>query len=501
MLTKYPVFCFESLQRSKSALSALSRIFAAAMVGLLGSACVSTGESGPVPAAEGSAGGRPNIIFILADDMGYGDLSALGQENFQTPNLDRMMDEGLFLSNHYSGSTVCAPSRAALVTGNHTGRLWQRGNFIVGPPRREIEFRADPLDITIATRLREAGYHTALIGKSPVSCNGTDPDLPNKKGFDHFFGFISHRAAHRHYPQTLIRNGELVTIPGNEGYTGAVYSGDLFLDESLRYLEGRKNETEPFFLHIALSQPHADLAVPPEFEAPYLGRFDEVQIESGGYVDAPHPKATYAGMVNFVDHTVRRVLQKLRELGIEENTLVIFSTDNGSYEEGGYHFTMLDSNAPFRGGKRDLYEGAIRVPTIAWWPGTIEPGTRSEHVSAFWDFAPTALELAGVERPGTMDGISYLPTLLGQPALQGSHEFLYWEFHGRGGRQAVRFGDWKGVRLGFFDDPDSPIELYDLSVDPAEARDVAAEQPEIVEKIDAFMRAAHQPNPNFPIYQ
>lgn len=478
----------------------LCRLLPVCGLGLLFSACASLGE----PAGDSSEliaeGSRPNIIFILADDMGYGDISALGQTHFETPNLDRMMREGLFLSNHYSGSTVCAPSRAALMTGNHAGHLWQRGNFIIGPPRREIEFREDPFDITIASRLRDAGYHTALVGKSPLSCNGVDPDLPNKKGFNHFFGFISHRAAHRHYPVALIRNGEPVTIPGNEGYTGAVYGGDLFLDESLRYLEARQDEEEPFFLHLAISQPHADLSVPGEFEAPFVGRFDEDPIDSGGYVDAPHPKATYAGMITYVDHTVRRVLQKLRELGIEENTLVIFSSDNGSYEEGGYHYSMLDSNAPFRGGKRDLYEGGIRVPTIAWWPGTIEPGSSSDHVSAFWDFAPTALELAGLEQPSSMDGISYLPALLGQDFLQESHEYLYWEFHARGGRQAVRYGDWKGVRLGFFDDPNSPLELYDLSVDPAEANNLAAERSDIVERINALMRAAHEPNENFPIY-
>jgi arylsulfatase A-like enzyme len=487
-------------------LLSVGRLILMAACSWLLAACASAGsqplESTGEPGAERTvAGSRPNIIFILADDMGYGDLSALGQENFQTPNLDRMMDEGLFLSNHYSGSTVCAPSRAALMTGNHTGRLWQRGNFIIGPPRREIEFREDPLDLTIATRLQAAGYHTALVGKSPVACNGVDPYLPNKKGFEHFFGFIAHRAAHRHYPEVLYRNGEPVTLPGNEGYTGPIYAGDLFLDESLRYLEDRQDEAAPFFLHLAISQPHADLSVPAEFEAPFIGQFDENPIDSGGYVDAPNPKATYAGMITYVDHTVRRVLQKLRELGIEENTLVIFSSDNGSYEEGGYHYSMLDSNAPFRGGKRDLYEGGIRVPTIAWWPGTIEPGSRSDHVSAFWDFPPTALQLAGLERPDSMDGVSYLPALLGQSAAQEAHDYLYWEFHGRGGRQAVRYGDWKGVRYGFFEDPNSLIELYDLSQDPGETQDLAAKHPELVEKIDGLMRAAHEPNENFPIYE
>ncbi len=446
-------------------------------------------------------GSQPNIIFIMADDLGYGDLSALGQTNFQTPNLDKMMEEGLFLSDHYAGSTVCAPSRAALLTGNHTGGVWQRANFIPGPPREQIEFRRDPHDITIATRLQEAGYHTAMIGKSGVACNSEDPDLPNDKGFDHFFGFLAHRAAHRFYPEELTRNGETVVFPHNEGREGEVYSGDLFLDETLWYLTEYAEEDRPFFLHLALQQPHADLSVPAEFEVPFLGRFEEESWGTGGYREAPHPAATYAGMVLSVDHTVRRVLQKLRELGIEEETLVIFSSDNGSYSEGGYHYSMHDSNAPFRGGKRDLYEGGIRVPTIAWWPGTIEPGSRTDHVSAFWDFPPTALELAGLEVPEKMDGLSYLPVLLGREDWQERHEYLYWEFHERGGRQAVRYGDWKGVRLNVNQDPDAPVELYNLAEDIAERNNLTSEHPDLVEKLRGFMRESHQDNEHFSIYK
>ena len=453
------------------------------------------------PPLEEVRGSRPNIIFIMADDMGYGDLSAQGQENFETPNLDRMMAEGIFLSDHYAGSTVCAPSRAAFLTGNHTGRVWQRGNTIPGPPRQEMEFRRDPHDITIATRLKEAGYHTAMIGKSGVACNSDDPTLPNDKGFDHFFGFLAHRAAHRFYPRELTRNGETVSIPRNAGHEGKVYSGDLFLDESLRYLEGRAGREQPFFLHLALQQPHADLSAPVEFEAPFVGRFDENPHPTGGYRDAPHPAATYAGMILSVDHSVRRILQKLRELGLDEDTLVIFTSDNGSYSEGGYHYSMHDSNAPLRGGKRDLYEGGIRVPTIAWWPGTIEPGSRSDHPSAFWDFPPTALELAGLEAPGEMDGISYLPVLLGREDQQERHEYLYWEFHERGGRQAVRYGDWKGVRLNVHNDPDAPLELYNLAGDIAEKNNLASGHPDLVEELKGFMRAAHEPNEHFSIYE
>lgn len=442
---------------------------------------------GQSPSLDKVKGSRPNIIFILADDMGYGDLSILGQQNFQTPNLDNMAREGMILTDHYAGSTVCAPSRAALLTGNHTGRLWQRGN---GP----IEFRPDPKDITIATRLKSAGYHTAMIGKSGLACNSDNALLPNKKGFDHFFGFLAHAAAHRFYPPVLYRNGQKVVYEGNHGKTGDVYSGDLFLDDTLSYLNEQGRSGRPFFLHLALQQPHADLSSPEEFRHPFLGRYDETPHPDGRHYRAQsHPAATYAAMVTYVDHTVRRVLQKLRELKIQENTLVLFSSDNGSYSEGGYHYRMHNSNAPFRGGKRDLYDGGIRVPTIAWWPGTIKGGVRSDHISAFWDFPPTALELAGLPIPDEMDGISYLPTLIGKLDQQKQHNYLYWEFYEQNGKQAIRYGKWKGVRLNVRNDRNGPIELYDIVNDPGETTNLAERYPEIVERIAAFMDEAHEP--------
>ena len=377
----------------------------------------STGAESATSDIDDIRGSKPNIIFILADDMGYNDLSINGQTNFKTPALDKMVSEGIFLADHYSGNTVCAPSRAALLTGQHTGHVYQRGNGM-------IEFRLDPLDITIATRLQDVGYHTALIGKSGVGCNSDNATLPNDKGFDHFFGFLAHAAAHRFYPKQLTRNGKTISYPVNDGHTGELYSGDLFLDDALNYLDHQGTSDQPFFLHLAIQQPHADLSAPEEFRQPFIGQFEENPRPTGGYRPQDQPSATYAAMITYVDHTVRRVLQKLRELGIEENTLVIFSSDNGSYSEGGYHYSMHNSNAPFRGGKRDLYDGGIRVPTIAWWPGTIPPGLRSNHVSAFWDFAPTALELAGLPVPEEMDGISYLPTLLNLPDQQPQHQYL-----------------------------------------------------------------------------
>ena len=438
-------------------------------------------EASPLEKAKTS---RPNIIFILADDMGWGDLSILGQQHFRTPNLDNMAAEGMILTDHYAGSTVCAPSRATLLTGQHTGHVYQRGNG-------NISFRPDPDDITLARRLKTAGYHTAMIGKSGLACRTTNPRLPNEKGFDHFFGFLSHDAAHRYYPKEVFRNGQSVSYPHNDGYTGRVYSGDLFLDETLTYLEQQSRTKQPFFLHLAIQQPHADMSAPQEFRQPYLGRFEEQPRPVGGYRPQSHPAATYAAMITYVDHTVRRVLQKLHELRIAEHTLVLFSSDNGSYSEGGYHYSMHRSNGPFRGGKRDLYEGGIRVPMLAWWPGTIPPGSRSDHISSFWDFAPTALELAGLEIPPQMDGISYLPTLLGMPDRQKQHTYLYWEFYEQGGKQAVRCGPWKGIRLHVQRDRHGPIALYHLEQDPGETTDLAEQHPQIVAQIKAFMEDAH----------
>lgn len=439
----------------------------------------------------------PNIVFILLDDVGYNDVSFNGQDRFQTPNIDRLAAEGIIFTDHYAGSTVCAPARATLLTGNHTGRVWQRGNHTGPPHHDEIQFRRDPHDITIATRLKEAGYHTAMIGKSGVACNSDDATLPNDKGFDHFFGFLAHRAAHRYYPRELTRNGETVIYPNNHEKEGDTYSGELFLEDALKYLDEQAETEAPFFLHLALQQAHADLAVPEEYRQRFVGKFEEEPFAGGHYRAESHPAATHAAMITYADDTVGAVLEKLKELEIAENTLVIFTTDNGSFSEGGYQYRMHNSNAPFRGGKRDLYEGGIRAPTALWWPGTIDAGARTGHISAFWDFAPTALELAGLPVPEEMDGLSFLPTLLGRDEEQEQHTYLYWEFHEQGGKQAVRYGDWKGVRLNIYRQSDPPIELYNLADDPGESRNLADAHPEIVEQLAQYMDEAHEPNEHF----
>lgn len=448
-----------------------------------------------LPAAESV---RPNFIFILSDDVGYGDLSCFGQKNFETPRLDQMAAEGMRFTQHYAGSTVCAPSRACLLTGQHTGHVFQRAN---GP----YTFREDPLDRTIASKLQAAGYHTAMIGKSGLSCNSDDGALPNRKGFDHFFGFTSHAEAHRYYPEFLWRNGDRVDYPGNHGKSGVTYTGDEFLADTLRYLDERAAAGKPFFLHLSLQQSHADLNVPDSWREKFIGKYDEPPYKptNSHYRDEPHPKATYAAMMTYLDDTVGQVLDKLREHNLAENTLVIFASDNGAMGEGHWNRNYFNSSGPLRGGKRDLYEGGIRSPTIAWQPGTVAAGTTTEHVSAFWDFAPTACELAGCSPMEETDGISFAATLRSQPDQQAKHEYLYWEFYEQGGKQAVRMvGDpngpqWKGVRLKVGKNPNGPIELYDLSSDLAEQNNVAKEHPEVVAKIAAAMAEAHAESPIF----
>jgi arylsulfatase A len=453
------------------------------MIGLclIGSFIIQTevmAQPAPAPA-------KPNIIFIMADDLGWGDVGFNGQKEVKTPRLDQLAKQGMVFNQFYSGCTVCAPSRATFLTGMHTGHVWQRFNG-------QVQFREDPLDRTVASMLKQAGYQTAMIGKSGLACNSDDLSLPNRKGFDHFFGFLSHGAAHRHYPQTLIRNGIEVSYPNNHGKQGDQNSGELFIDDTLKWLNASA-PIGPFFLHLSLQQPHADLAAPDEFVKPYLGKFKETPFADGQHYRAnENPVATFAGMVTQLDHGVGRVIDKLQELGVAENTLVIFTSDNGPHQEGGKNPRTLNSSGPFRGNKRDLYEGGIRVPTVAWWPGTIHAGVRTDHVAAFWDFPATAVELASLPAMAKTDGISFASTLLGRPG-QVVHEFLYWEFHEQGGKQAVLMEDWKGVRLNLQNPDQTRFELYNLKKDPAESQEISTSHPDVVKTIIAIMDREHEP--------
>ncbi|MEM9064062.1 MAG: arylsulfatase [Planctomycetota bacterium] len=433
---------------------------------------------------------RPNIIMILADDLGWGDLSCYGQRNWTTPQLDRMAAEGMRFTDAYAGSTVCAPSRATLLTGLHTGHVYMRGNG-------DVQFPEDPDELTIASMLSDAGYATAMIGKSGLACNSTDAMLPNRKGFDHFYGLLAHKAAHRHYPKVLFRNGELVELAGNSGYLGEQYASELFVAEALEWIEA--HHEDPFFLHLALTPPHADLTVPDRFAAPFRGRFEENGRGYGGYYKQPEPRATYAGMVAFIDDAVGQVLQRLRDIGIDERTVVVFASDNGPAREGGAVIEFFDSNGPFRGGKRDLYEGGIRTPQLLWAPGFVRAGSETSFVTAFWDLTPTFLELAGLPTPDSLDGISIVPIMKGatHPPAAATGRHLYWEFHEHGGKQAVRFGQWKAVRLNVGAVPGGPVELFDLQADPGEQIDLSERYPEVAAKLAALMDESRTPSSRF----
>ena len=433
-----------------------------------------------------AVGGRkqPNIIFILADDLGYGDLGCFGQKEIQTPNLDQMAAEGMKLTARYAGSTVCAPSRCCLMTGYHTGHALVRGNARI--PLR-------PKDVTVAELLKKAGYSTGIIGKWGLG----EPDttgIPNRQGFDYWFGYLNQRHAHNYYPKYLWRNQEKyplenevrdVNPPGGVATKRVEYSHDLFAEEALDFVE--RHSGDPFFLYLAFTIPHANNEARGEgMEVPDYGIYADK--------DWPEPQKGHAAMITRMDGDIGTLFAKLKSLGIDDDTLVVFSSDNGPHREGGNKPDFNDSNGPLRGIKRDLYEGGIRVPTIARWPGCIQSGSSSDHISAFWDVLPTCCDLAGIKPPAEIDGISFLPTLLGNPLEQKQHEYLYWEFHEQGGKQAVRMGKWKGIRLNIKKKPEAPVELYNLETDIGEQYNVAPDHPEIVRKIERAMQRAHTPS-------
>jgi arylsulfatase A-like enzyme len=420
-------------------------------------------------AGDGPAGRKPNIIYILADDLGYGDLGCYGQQKIKTPNIDALAADGMRFTQHYAGSAVCAPSRCCLMTGLHTGHAYVRGNRGV-QPEGQLPIPADTQ--TVAELLKKAGYATACIGKWGLGGPGTEGE-PNRQGFDHWFGYLCQTQAHSYYPDHLWRNGERIALDGK------TYSHDLFTKDALEFI--RRSKDRPFFLYLPYTIPHAKLEVP----------------ELGEYAKAPWTDAQkkQAAMISRMDRDVGRIAALLKETGIDKDTLVMFSSDNGAHGDAGTleHFS---ASGPLRGRKRDLYEGGIRVPMIARWTGRIAPGTATDHVSAFWDVLPTLAEIAGVEAPGGIDGISFLPTLLRQ-GEQKKHSCLYWEFYERGGKQAVRMGDWKGVRLNVNNNAGAPIELYDLAKDLAEKKNVAAEHPQVVARIEKIMASAHRPSQLF----
>ncbi len=435
---------------------------------------------------------KPNIIYILADDLGYGDLSCYGQTKFQTPNIDQLAQEGIMFTQHYSGSTVCAPSRCSLMTGLTTGHASIRGNK-EWKPEGQYPMPAD--NYTIAEMLKEAGYTTGAFGKWGLGYPGSEGD-PNMQGFDVFYGYNCQRIGHNYYPYHMWSNQEKVMLEGNAGRKTETYGPDNIHDQAISFMEANKDK--PFFMYYPSIIPHAELFAPEKYMEKYRGKFDPEKsykgidegpnYKTGGYGSQPESHAAFAAMINCLDDQVGDIVSKLKELGIADNTVIIFTSDNGPHFEGGADPDYFDSNGPLKGYKRDLYEGGIRVPMITWWSGKVKAGTTSEHISAFWDVMPTLAEVVGAPKPENIDGKSFLPTLLGKEG-QEQHEYLYWEFHERKGRLAVRKGDWKAVRYNA-SIGDLPTELYNLAEDIGEENNLAEKYPEIVKEMEEIMRNA-----------
>ncbi|MDB4473418.1 arylsulfatase [Opitutaceae bacterium] len=440
-----------------------------------------------------AAARQPNVIYILADDLGYGDVSAYGQSKFETPNIAALAERGMLFTQHYSGSTVCAPARCSLMTGLHTGHTVVRGNAEVQPEGQA----AMPADTyTVAHHLQQAGYTTGAFGKWGLGFPGSDSD-PLKMGFDRFYGYNCQRIAHSYYPAFLWNDDEREMLWGNVGSHTKDYAPDLIHEQALTFI--RDNQADPFFLYYAAVQPHADMDAPEEYMEKFRGKFLPEEPHPEAYYKAqPEPHTAFVAMVTVLDDYVGEVVAELKKLGIAEDTLIIFTSDNGPHLEGGHNPVYFDSNGPYRGFKRDLYEGGIHVPMIASWPGTIAPGSASDHISAFYDFMPTMADLIGESLPNETDGISMLPTLTGR-GEQTDHDYLYWEFPAKRGRIALRQGDWKAVRYNVDFDPNSRLELYRLSTDPTESINLAAQYPAKVAELDALIRQARTPaaNPNF----
>ncbi|MBN2861930.1 MAG: arylsulfatase [Bacteroidales bacterium] len=444
---------------------------------------------------------KPNVILVLVDDMGYGDLSCFGQEKYCTPALDRMASEGIRFNNFYCGSTVSAPSRASLLTGMHTGHTSVRGNA----PEQVMGDN----EMTLAKVMKAAGYTTGCIGKWGIG-HPPPADDPKRKGFDHFYGYINMMHAHNLYPEFLYRNGEkvllnnkLMIIDGKNPWenspegTGVAeikneYVHDLFDQEAKSFIE--KNKDNKFFLYLAYNVPHANNEKNPDgMEVPDYYEF--------AGKDWPSQEKGFAAMMRNIDKSMEMIFSKLKELKIDNRTLVIFCSDNGPHQEGGHQAEYFNSNGKYRGIKRDLYEGGIRTPFIVRWPGVIKAGSSSEHVAAFWDVLPTFCELTDVEKPDDTDGISFLNSILGKEQTD-RHEYLYWEFYEQGGKQAILKDNWKAMRLNVRGDTDKIIfELYDLSVDPGETLNIAHKNPSIIEEFNKLFEDARKEFSVTPLYK
>jgi len=471
---------------------------------LAGLAAAAQAVAGPSPAD------RPNIIYIYADDLGFGELGCYGQTLIRTPHLDRMAREGMRFTRHYSGAPVCAPSRCMLMTGRHSGHAYIRGNYEMGGFEDEREGGQMPLHenaYTIARMLKERGYATGLVGKWGMGVTGTTGS-PLRQGFDHYYGYLDQKQAHNHYPTHLweddrrvpLRNAWVdvhakldpatATAADYARFSGTDYAPQRMGDKALAFIEAHRRH--PFFLYFAITLPHLSLQVPDSFLHPYDGVFAEQPYPGGkSYAPVRRPLSTYAAMITFLDAQVGRILDRIKALGIDRHTIVMFSSDNGNtFDIGGVQPGFFRGNGGLRGLKMDLYEGGIRVPFLARWPGRIAANSVTDHVSTQYDMMATLSDITGGTVADT-DGISLWPLLSGHPERQQRHGFLYFEYPEKGGQVAVRLGDWKGVRRNVRTDPGAPWELYDLATDTAERRDVAAANPGILARMDAIVKREH----------
>jgi arylsulfatase A len=463
-------------------------------------ACLAAFMPAPILSAAQPAK-KPNIVFILADDLGVGDLGCYGQTKIKTPSLDRLAAEGMRFTNFYSGCSVCAPSRCTLMTGKHLGHATVRDNM----QRAKGSEGQHPMQsntVTVAQLLKKAGYATAIVGKWGLGMP-EDQSSPLNFGFDHHYGYLCQGMAHTYYPPYLWRDDKQEPLPGNPPYqygqkaaiepSGKTYSQDPMTDDALNWL--REHKEEPFFLYLAFTVPHVSLQVPEDSLAEYRGKWPETPVtDSKHYSNHDTPRAAYAAMITRMDRDVGRLMALLKELNLDDDTLVVFASDNGAvFALSGTDPEFFRSNGDLRGYKQDLYEGGIRTPFLARWPGRIEPGTTSDLLGAFWDVLPTLSELAHTSAPADIDGLSIVPTLLGRPG-QKPHEYLYWEYQSGGRAQAVRFGDWKAIRNQVNRSPNSVPELYNLASDPGEKINVADEHADIAAKAAGYMKAAHAPS-------
>lgn len=434
---------------------------------------------------------NPNIIFILADDLGYADISCMGQTKFSTPNIDRLASQGMMFSQHYSGSSVSAPSRSCLITGQHTGHTMIRGNKEL-PVEGQHPMSSDIY--TIFKMLKDNGYKTSVFGKWGLGAPGTEGS-PENQNVDEFFGYNCQRLAHNYYPYHLWHNDRKILLEGNKEKNENDYAPYLIHDNAIEFIKENRDTT--FFIWYTSVLPHAELKVPEselklfvgdtllKKERAYAGCDDGVYYKNGGYGSQEYTHAAFATMVSILDRQVGELCSVLDSLEIADNTIIIFTSDNGPHIEGGADPDFFDSNGNLRGYKRDLYEGGIRVPLIIRWDNVVKQGSESDHISAFWDFMPTLADVIGIDLPNNIDGISFLPELKGCDN-QGEHEYLYWEFHENNGRQAIRKGDWKAVRYDVHNK--GKIELYNLKTDISEKYNLAEEYPDMIAEFDSLMK-------------